>query len=58
MSILNIDLNYINLDANNFDEDDPDTIIHVRLLAWKQSFKALKKESNKELMSAVWHPNK
>ena len=58
MSLLNIDLNCINLDANNFDEDDPDTIIHVRLLAWKQSFKALKKELNKELMSAVWHPNK
>ena len=33
MGILNIDLNNINLD-NNFDEDDPDTIIHIRLLAW------------------------
>ena len=32
MSILNIDLNNINLD-NNFDEDNPDTIIFVRLLA-------------------------
>ena len=47
MRILNVDLNCINLDANNFDEDDPDTIIHVRLLAWKQNFKALKKELNK-----------
>ena len=33
MSILNIDLNKINLD-NNFDDDDPDTIILIRLLAW------------------------
>ena len=33
MSILNIDLDCINLDANNFDENDPDTIIDVRLLA-------------------------
>ena len=35
MDILNIDLNDINLD-NNFDEDDPDTIISflIRLLAW------------------------
>ena len=33
VSILNIDLNNINLD-NNFDEDDPDTIILIRLLAW------------------------
>ena len=34
MGISNIDLHCINLDDNNFDEDDPDTIIHVRLLAW------------------------
>ena len=45
MGILNIDLNNINLD-NNFDEDDPDTIIHIRILAWHIKFKkqkALKK---------------
>ena len=33
MDILNINLNNINLD-NNFDEDDPHTIILIRLLAW------------------------
>ena len=32
MGIVNIDLNNISLD-DNFDEDDPDTIILVRLLA-------------------------
>ena len=32
IGILNIDLNNINLDCN-FDEDDPASIIHVRLLA-------------------------
>ena len=32
MGIVNIDLNYINLD-NNFDEDDPETIVLIRLLA-------------------------
>ena len=45
MGILNRDLNNINLD-NNFDEDDPDTIILIRLLAWHIKFekrKALKK---------------
>ena len=45
MSILIIDLNNINLDKN-FDEDDPDTIIHIRLLAWYiifQKRKVLKK---------------
>ena len=33
MGILNINLNIINPD-NNFDEDDSDTIIFIRLLAW------------------------
>ena len=37
MLILNMDLNIINLD-NNFDEDDPDTIVLVRLLAWHIKF--------------------
>ena len=32
MNIINIDINNINLD-NNFDEDDPDTIVLNRLLA-------------------------
>ena len=52
MGILNIDLNNISLD-NNFDEDDPGTIIHVRLLAWHIKFekrKALKKEFNVKLI--------
>ena len=34
MGILSIDLNNINLDDTNYDEGDPETIIHVRLLAW------------------------
>ena len=48
MGILNRDLDNINLD-NNFDEDDPDTIIHIRLLTWHIQFengKAFKKELN------------
>ena len=32
MGILNINLNNFNLD-NNFNEDDPDTIILIRILA-------------------------
>ena len=31
---LNIDLNYINFDDTNYDENDLDTIILIRLLAW------------------------
>ena len=44
--ILNIDINNINPD-NNFEEDDPDTIILIRLLAWHTKFekrKELKKD--------------
>ena len=61
MGILNIDLNCINLDDDDFDEDDSGTIIHVRHLAWHTKFekcKALKKELNEELIPGVWHPNR
>ena len=59
--ILNIDPNCINLDDDDFDENDPDTIILVRLLAWHIKFvkrKALKKELNEELIPVAWHPNR
>ena len=45
MGILNTDLNNNNHD-DNFDEDHPDTIIHIKLLAWHIKFekrKVLKK---------------
>ena len=45
LGILSWNVSNINLD-NNFDEDDPDTIILIRLLAWHSKFekrKALKK---------------
>ena len=38
MGILSVNLNNIDLD-NNFDEDDLDTIILIRLLAWHKKFK-------------------
>ena len=53
MGILNIDLNNINLDVTYYNEDDPETIIHIRLLSWPTKFekrKAFKKEFNEELM--------
>ena len=49
MGILNIDLNNISLD-NKFDENDPDTIIPIRVLTWHTKFekrKALKKVKEK-----------
>ena len=53
MGILNIDLKNNNLYDTKYDEDDPNAIILVRLLAWHiklEKHKALKIESNKELM--------
>ena len=44
--ILAVDLDKINLESN-FDEDDPDTIIYIRILAWRsksKKCKALKKD--------------
>ena len=55
MGIINININNIDLD-NNFDEDDPDAIILIRLLARRITFekrKALKKDLNEELMSVA-----
>ena len=60
MGILNIDINNINLD-NNFDKDDPDTFILIRLLAWHIKFekrKELKKKISEELMPIAWHPKR
>ena len=37
MGIVNIDLNNVSL-YDNFDEEDPDTIILIRLLAWHIKF--------------------
>ena len=58
VGILSIDFDYINLDDTNYDEDDPETIIPIRLLAWPIKFekcKAHKKKISKELMSIAWH---
>ena len=60
MGILNTDLNNINFD-NIFDEDDPDTVILIRLLAQHIKFekgKAFKKKLNEGLMPVAWHPKR
>ena len=59
MSIIRIDLNKFNLDNTNYDKDDPETIIHIRLSTWHiklDKSKALKQELNEELMLIAWHP--
>ena len=42
MGILSVDVNNINLDDVNFDWDDTETIIHVRLMAWHKKLKQYK----------------
>ena len=58
MVILGVDLNIISLDDINFNEDDPKTIIHVRLTYWRNRFKqckGFKKDRSRLLMSVAWH---
>ena len=42
MGILSVNLNSINLDHTYYEEDDPDTIILVRLLTWHRKFEKCK----------------
>ena len=50
--IFSVDLDKIDLDDINYD-DDPETIIHVRLMTWCNRYKqhkSCKKDISKELM--------
>ena len=42
MGILSLDLDKIYFDDVNFYENDPETIIHARLLAWHNKFEQCK----------------
>ena len=59
MGILSLNLNNIDLD-NNFDKDDLDTIILIRLLAWHNKLKEVKhlKKISEELMLLVRYPKR
>ena len=50
VGIVHVDLGNINLNYdNNFDEDDPETIIHVRHLTWcnkSGKYKEFKKDAS------------
>ena len=48
-------LHNINLDKNDFDDDDPRINSHVRLMTWHNRFK---KEISKELIPVAWHPTR
>ena len=53
---LSIDLDKINLDDVNFDEDDPETLIHVRPMTYRyKQYKSCKKDISKKLMPVAFH---
>ena len=61
MGFNTIDLNNINLDDDNCDEEDSETINHVRFMAWYNRFKqrkACKKQISKDLMPVACHPTR
>ena len=43
MGTLSVDLDKINLDNGNFDEDDPETLLHVRLVTWHNRLALVRK---------------
>ena len=56
MCILGAVFDKINLDDDsNFYEDNRDTIIHAKLLAWHNKFEKAKK-IDEPLMPVAWHP--
>ena len=59
MGILSVILDNINFD-NNFDEDDPDTIILIRFLILLSKFKNTKhlKKISDKLILILWHPKR
>ena len=59
MGILSVDLNNINLDDVKYDDDDPEAIIHVRLVSLHNKCKQRKSFENdrsKVLVPVPWHP--
>ena len=61
MGLVTIDHNNINLNDDNFDEDDPINIVFVRLIAWCNRFKQSKAGGNnidKKLLPIAWHPTR
>ena len=60
MGILRVGLNNINLDDVNCD-DDPESIIHIRLMAWRDRYKqrkAIKKRVKLRINASSMASNK
>ena len=55
------DINNMNLDDDDFSEDDSGTIIHVRRMAWCNRYKqrkTCKKEISIKFIPVAWHPTR
>ena len=56
-----IKVNNIKLNDDHFDDNDLETIIHVKLVAWCNKHKqreAFTNELSKKLITAAWRPTK
>ena len=61
MGLVNVDLNNISLGDDNLPSADPESIIHIRFMAWCSKYKhckTCKKEISKKLMLVAWNPKR
>ena len=60
MGVRSVNRNNINHNSTNYEEDDSDTIILIRLLAWHMKSGKHKENTkiNEELMPIAWHPKR
>ena len=59
MGLVNVGVNNVSLDDDNFGDDDPKTMNHVGQMAWFNKYKhckACKKQIKKELMFGALYP--
>ena len=57
MGIVNVDVNNVSLEDNDkFDNNNPETIIHVRVTTWcNKQHQACEKEISKDLLPVAWY---
>lgn len=57
IGIVNVDVNNMSLEDNDkFENNNPETIIHVRVTTWcNKQHQACKKEISKDLMPVAWY---
>ena len=51
MDIISVDINNINLDDVDFDKDDSEAIVHVKLIGWRKRLKSTVMQIEKVLIN-------